>query len=125
MPCINKRFNDHILLLMILILSVCLHSCTAWTFGKETNKTQKIWKTANHEIRLVLNQAWSGPANYRYLLYKRSMFKKKLAISYSGTSLDDDDSCAISFMPLDSFDGPTTYTFDKCKIVVIKVEQKK
>jgi hypothetical protein len=100
-----------------------LPACTALAFSKETNQVLQEWKTGRHEVRLVRNQGWAGPPNYRYILYKKGIIKKKIAISYSGVSTDD-DSCSVSFVPPGSFEGPETYRFDKCKTLVTKVEQR-
>ena len=122
MSRINLYFDYQSILQFLPILMIFLSSCTALAFGKETNKVLEVWETDEHQIRLVLNEAWSGPANYRYILYKKGVFKKKIAISYSGTTLDDDDSCSISFMPPDSFNGPVIHKFDKCKTKVLQTE---
>jgi hypothetical protein len=122
------RLNAHLnnfLLLLIPLLALWLCSCVALSFGREKNETEKVWKTDRHEIRLYYSRAWAGPPIYKYVLYKKRIFKKELAVSYSGRSVkDDDSSCLISFVPLDSIYGPIIYSFDKCNNVVTKNQDK-
>ena len=105
---------------LIIILLLIVQSCVSAGF-KETNKTIQIWKTEDHKISLVLNQAWSGPANYQYLLYKKGLIKKKISVFYSGTTLDD-DSCSITFLTRGVLEGGYAYIFDKCKLTVEKIK---
>jgi hypothetical protein len=105
-------------LILSFFLITIIHSqqaCTVKAFSKETNEVLNNWNLQEYKITLVLNSAWSGPSNYRYLLYEKKHPKKQIGISYSGTTLDDDDKCIIQFKPGDGFDTINNYIFNKCE----------
>ena len=65
----------------------------------------------NFVVRLERSSSWAGPENFRYIL---SSGDNQVGVSYSGTSLTDDEGCVIQFKPDDGFGTKINYIWDKC-----------
>jgi len=110
-----------ILLFLLIIVIPFQQACTMRAFPKETNEVLNKWEVQGYKITLVLNSAWSGPGNYRYLIYENKRPAKQIGISYSGTILQDDDKCLIKFKPGDGSGNTNNYVFDKCQNLITKL----
>ena len=92
-------------------------------FSRESNEILNEKEIDEYTVQLVDNQAWSGPGNYRYIL-RKGLFNTRIGISYSGTTLDDDDVCIIVFKEGEGLSDKDkeNYIFDKCENTIKRIE---
>lgn len=107
--------NIRVLIAFILI-TLTFPGCIGRAF-KDKNELVDKWTVDGYDIKLIRNQGWVGPQNYRYQLYRLGS-KKQLGICYAGQSIND-DGCHLVFRDGEGYQGDRAiFVYDKCKQIV-------
>lgn len=104
-------------LIASIFIVLTFHGCIG-NAVRDKNEVVDKWTVGGYEIKLIRNQGWAGPQNYRYNLYRLGN-KKLLGICYAGQSIDD-DGCHLVFKKGQGYQVSDRgiFVYDKCKQIV-------
>jgi hypothetical protein len=123
----TKRNRKHIIIsgLVILVSFPSILFVGYRSIIKDKVEEIDHWEIEGYKIVLLKRTGIAGPENFRYDLYSNrffGLFKNRIGISYSGTLLNDDDSCLVIFKDEDGYDfNNEIYKFDKCKLTIEEI----